>query len=366
MTLRRMAALVTAAALSVGLAGAPGADAKAGKVTKLRPYSIPAANLAQLKERFIRQIRAKYDDGEWAPMRFNLSNADLRLMGLPPKRILLKQRYKKPTQVSQDGTKTPVALPTLATYAGAGWFGIRPGALLLTVTNDTIGWCTMAHVYGTPGAYKISTAGHCGKVGDRATVIAAFGNRAEPVLLDFGTYSKSTGDAGVGKDWALIGINSAYQSLVTPTMAFWGGPRGVFTKTGSVAGISFAHDNLLEPQVATNPDPFLAQQIVHFGHGTGLGFPGGTPRSGTSISWGATHFMFFGAISPGDSGSGANTLTGDTPGANMEAAGILTHLYVSALMDKGLGVMAGTRVTAVGTPANGQIVPVPAPLPIVP
>jgi hypothetical protein len=362
MTLRRFTTFVTALALFAGLATAPGAQAR----IKLRPYSIPAANLAQLKERFIRQVRSKYHDGQWAPMRFNLSNADLKLMGLPPKRVLLKQRYRKPTQVSQDGSRTPVALPTLATYAGAGWFGIRPGALLLTVTDTTIGWCTMAHVYGSPGAYQISTAGHCGKTGDRATVIAAFGNRAEPVLLDFGTYAKSTGDAGVGKDWALIGINSAYQSLVTPTMAFWGGPRGVFTKTGAVAGVSFNNDNLLDPQVSTNPDPFLAQQIVHFGHGTGLGFPGGTPRSGTSISWGATHFMFFGAISPGDSGSGADVLTGDTPGANMEAAGILTHLYVSALMDKGLGIMAGTRVTAVGTPANGQIVPVPAPLPIVP
>jgi hypothetical protein len=366
MTLRRIATLVTASAVSAGLVAAPSADAKARSVTKLRPYSIPAANLAKLKQRFIRQVRARHDAGEWAPMRFELSNADLKLMGLPPRRVLLEQRYRKPTQVSQDGSRTPVALPTLATYAGAGWFGIRPGALLLSITDSSIGWCTMAHVYGSPGSYQISTAGHCGKTGDRATVIAAFGNRAEPVLLDFGTYSRSTGDGGVGRDWALISVNSAYQPLVTPTMAFWGGPRGVFTKTGSVAGVSFEGNNLLRPQVSTNPDPFLAQQIVHFGHGTGLGFPGGTPRSGTSISWSSTHFMFFGAISPGDSGSGANTLTGDTPGANMEAAGILTHLYVSAAMDKGVGVMAGTRATAVGTPANGQIVPVPAPLPIVP
>ena len=92
MTLRRMAALVTAAALSVGLAGAPGADAKAGKVTKLRPYSIPAANLAKLKQRFIKQVRARHDVGEWAPMRFELSNADLKLMGLQHKLVLMKQR----------------------------------------------------------------------------------------------------------------------------------------------------------------------------------------------------------------------------------------------------------------------------------
>ena len=55
----------------------------------------------------------------------------------------------------------------------------------------------MAHVYGSSGAYQISTAGHCGKTGDIATAIGFLGNRANtPVLLDFGKYSKSTGDAG--------------------------------------------------------------------------------------------------------------------------------------------------------------------------
>jgi hypothetical protein len=74
--------------------------------------------------------------------------------------------------------------------------------------------------------------------------------------------------------------------------------------------------------------------------------------------------MFFGAISPGDSGSGANTLTGDTVGANRQAAGIMTHLWVDPLMRQGLGIMAGTRATQVaGTLANGQIVPYPAPTP---
>ena len=77
--------------------------------------------------------------------------------------------------------------------------------------------------------------------------------------------------------------------------------------------------------------------------------------------------MFFGAISPGDSGSGANTLTGDSVGANREAAGILTHLYIDPLMRQGLGVMGGTRATQVGgSLADGQILPYPAPAPILP
>lgn len=72
--------------------------------------------------------------------------------------------------------------------------------------------------------------------------------------------------------------------------------------------------------------------------------------------------MFIGAITPGDSGSGANTLTGDTVGANMEAAGIMTHIYVDPLMRQGIGIMGGTRATKVGTPTNGQIVPYPVPI----
>jgi hypothetical protein len=77
--------------------------------------------------------------------------------------------------------------------------------------------------------------------------------------------------------------------------------------------------------------------------------------------------MFEGAIAPSDSGSGANTVLGDIVGANMEAAGIITHLYVDPLMRQGIGIMGGTRSTAVpGAIARGQIVPYPAPAPGLP
>jgi hypothetical protein len=111
------------------------------------------------------------------------------------------------------------------------------------------------------------------------------------------------------------------------------------------------------------PDPTLVQQVVHYGHGAGIG-TGGTPRSGTAITWRPDMFAFFGAITPGDSGSGSNTLTGDTVGANREAAGINTHIYVDASLRTGVGLMAGTRATQVGTVANGQILPYPAPTPV--
>src|SRR5436189_916035 len=132
--------------------------------------------------------------------------------------------------------------PGLITFAGTGFFGIRPGAWLLLLTGNSIGWCSMAHVYGSPGAYQVSTAGHCGKPGDTATVIGAVGNHSingqtVPVLLDFGTFSTSH-DAGLGHDWALISVFSRYQSLVTPTMAFWGGPIGMYTSEGDLASIN--------------------------------------------------------------------------------------------------------------------------------
>ncbi|HEV3001458.1 MAG TPA: hypothetical protein VGW75_12025 [Solirubrobacteraceae bacterium] len=365
MTVRRFAGTVTALVAVLALASPAAADARAAQKVKIEPYRIAPSALAELKQRHLAQLRSR--GSGWQELRFNLSNRDLRLLGLPPKRFLLGKRFSTPTMIDRQGNRTAVALPTVATYAGAGFFGIRPGALLLTITDNAIGWCTTAHVYGSPGSYSISTAGHCGKVGDKGTVIAAFGNRAgtlNPIVLDFGTY-KVSHDNGLGDDYALISVDAPYQSLVTPTMAFWGGPRGVFTKTGTPVGVTIPRNGLI-PTVTVNPDPFLAQQLVHYGHGTGVGFPAGTPRSATALHWGATHFMFFGAISPGDSGSASNTLLGDTVGANMEAAGINTHLYVDPLMRQGLGIMGGTRVTAVGTPANGQIVPVPAPAPVVP
>ena len=368
MTLRRCARAITVLALTGAVAGVGSAEAATAKNVKLEPYQVSPQALEILKADFIKQIRAKHREGTWAPMKMELSDRHLRLMGLPKREVILKQNFAKPTMVSRDGKKRQAVDPALFTYAGAGFLGIRPGGLLLSVdlNRGSIGWCTLAHVYGSPGSYQVSTAGHCGKNGDTATMVAAVGNNT-PVLLNFGTYSRSTGDGGVGNDWALISVNSAYQSLVTPTAAFWGGPRGVYTPTGEVINYSFRNNNLLDPQATVTPNPTLVQQIVHYGHGTGLGGPGvGTPRSATVLTWRTGHYMFFGAISPGDSGSFSNTLAGDTVGANMEAAGINTHIYVCACNDKGLGVMAGTRATKVGTPANGQIVPVPAPLPIVP
>jgi hypothetical protein len=374
MTLRR---LVVALALAVVVVPAGAAQAR---TIRIGEFKLSQGTTDTLRDRWLDRLVARYGTNTWAPLRTELSNADLRLMGLPPRKALLRNRYRTPTAVYPSGKMVKLASPKggkggkgsgggagaaadpgVASYAGAGFFGIRPGAWLLSINGDSIGWCTMAHVYGSPGSYQISTAGHCGKPGDVATVIGVIGNNT-PVLIDFGTFSVSH-DNGLGNDWALISIRPEYQNLVTPTMAFWGGPIGMYTSQGDVVALNWGGQG---PSPSVNPNPALVQQIVHYGHGTGIG-AGGTPRSGTAISWGARQLMFFGAISPGDSGSGANTLTGDGVGDNREAAGILTHLWIDAQMRDGLGIMGGTRATQVGaTLANGQILPYPAPVPAAP
>jgi hypothetical protein len=382
MNARRVVTALIALAVPLGLANT--AHAKKAKTYKVGEYVLPDSRIDQLRDRFADQVESRYKQGSWAPLRYEVTNRDLKLMGLPPKRVLLKQRYRKPTAVlpsgrmirmrtraggpngkggGGNGSANAAATP-IVSFAGAGFFGIRPGAWVLLMNGGSIGWCSLAHVYGSPGSYKISTAGHCGNVGDTATVIGALGDKTVaglpvPVLMDIGRFSSSTGDGGIGNDWALISVDAPYQSLVTPTMAFWGGPIGMYTPTGEVVAI-----NTNNGEISVTPDPALVQGVVHYGHGTGIG-AGGTPRSGTAITWKPDHFSFFGAITPGDSGSGSNTLTGDTVGANREAAGINTHIYVDGSMRTGLGTMAGTRATKVaGTLANGQILPYPAPTPI--
>jgi hypothetical protein len=386
----RMGRIRLAAAAAAGIVLITGVSAAQARTVKLREYRLPQTTLDELRSDWVGQLTSRYPAGTWAPLKFKLGNRDLHMMGLPSKKVLLSHRYPVPTAVypngkmvrlagpkaksggkggkgGKGGSRTAADSPGVATFAGTGFFGIRPGAWLLLLTGNSVGWCSMAHVYGSPGGYQVSTAGHCGKPGDIGTVIGAVGNHtingvSVPVLLDFGSFQTSH-DAGLGNDWALISVYSRYQSLVTPTMAFWGGPIGMYTSQGDLATVNF---NGNTPSVSLNPNPALVQQIVHYGHGAGIG-AGGTPRSGTAISWRPDHFMFFGAITPGDSGSGANTLTGDAVGNNREAAGIITHIWIDALMRSGIGIMGGTRATQVAAPlANGQLLPYPAPAPILP
>lgn len=358
----RVATAVAVAALALPGLGAA-ADLTAAEPA-LQPYAAGVAGCAMLQA-WYDALLAAHPAGTPVPLKLDQpTDAQLALLGLPPRHVLLAQRYPVPTMVGVDGTTTPVDPArlllggdlALAAYGGTGCLGIRPGALLLNL-NDGIAICSMAHVYGAPGAYKVSTAGHCTNQGETMTVVAAVGDRA-PVLLDFGTTSHSTGDGGIGRDWALIAVDAAYQDLVTPTMCAWAGPRGVFTAQGEAVDVSFRGNRLI-PGVTIDPDPNLVQGIVHYGHGLGLG-AGGTPRSGAGDTWTSTYFTFVGTIAPGDSGSGANTALG-------QAAGIITHIVVDPLQRSGTGIALGTRATQVqGTLADGQLVAYPAPAPGLP
>lgn len=346
-------------------------------------YDVPAETWNEIRREWIEEILATHAPGTWAPLKLELDDARLAKLGLPPKAVLLSRHFDVPTMVSPDGTMveldpiqfTAAAGPAVASYAGLGCFGIRPGALILVFTDadkdgtdDTVGLCSLAHVYN---GNLISTAGHCREDSDgnptakRATVIAALGNGNDVtglVLLDFGSFG-TTRDNGIGNDFALISVDSPWKPLLSPTMCFWGGPQGLYRKTGTTLSVSFPRTGQscrLSPSVSVQPDPLLAQILVHYGHGLGVG-AGGTPRIAFSESWGTNFFSFVGAISPGDSGSGANTLPGDGTSVN-EAAGIMTHIFVDPCLSTGIGTMAGTRATVVGaTLTKGQIVPYPIP-----
>lgn len=361
--------LVSSLLLGVPMLTLSGATAETEQAVEIGEYLIDEETMCQIREEWLAKIWAENPQGTWAPLKWEPTDDQLARIGLPDSEFLLSHEFPTPTMVTPEGDMVQVALPAVAAYGGAGCFGIRPGAWLLLLDGGSVGWCSMAHVYGAPGSYQVSTAGHCGKTGDRATVIAAFSSTGLPILLDFGAFSKSTGDGGIGNDWALIGVASQYQHLVSPTMCAWGGPTGMYTQSGTTVGVNWPRKIGQTPTVTTSTDPFLPQLILHYGHGTGLGQGVGTARVGFAVDWRASYFTWFGAISPGDSGSASNTATGDSIGAVREAAGINTHIYVDGLQPfkTGTGYLASTRATSVSaTLANGQLVPYPVPVPIAP
>src|ERR1700759_210124 len=101
MRLRRIAASLFAVALVV-LALA----AQAGAAATVSEFRLPDATLGQLRTDWVNQILARYPAHTWAPMRFDLSDRDLALMGLPPRRVLAAHHYATPTAVHADGTMT--------------------------------------------------------------------------------------------------------------------------------------------------------------------------------------------------------------------------------------------------------------------
>jgi len=188
-----------------------------------------------------------------------------------------------------------VAIPREAAIPASSlaFLGIRPGQLILLTNNaaGTTSVCTSNFIFtDSSGNFFVGTAGHCGSVGDSVDMLFL------PVgLANIGQVVLSTGDAGIGNDFALISINPALYQDVSPSMAFWGGPTGAFTGSGLTV-------------------------VEHIGWGVGVG-TGGTPRVGLGVEFTPNEWRFEGLITPGDSGSGANTLGG-------LAAGNITHISI--------------------------------------
>ena len=222
--------------------------------------------------------------------------------------------------------------------------GIRPGQWLVTVTTKPIGfaWCTANFVFVKNGTYGLGTAGHCaakdalGAYPDVTAYVVPPVGQGLPGFYHIGKFVLSHNN-GIGDDFAMIQIYPQYQSWVNPTMPVWGGPIGVYTSN-------------------------LPTVVEHFGHGVVVG-TGGTPRAGVApimTARSGTAFAWYGAGTPGDSGSGVKAVT-------EEAVGNFTHIVifdgsVSCNPSKGCqaspgeilpGMLAGTRMTQILRIASG-------------
>lgn len=206
------------------------------------------------------------------------------------------------------------------------FLGIRPGALLI-INGGTL--CSSNFVFQSGTQRYIGTAGHCGDVGSQVTMVFL------PLgLADIGTIVQSTGEnSDLGNDFALISIDPALNQYVSPSMAHWGGPTGVYRASG--------------------PAP-----ILHSGWGLGAG-TGGTPRAGLGVQWTPNEWIFESVITPGDSGSGAIVAGG-------LAAGNITSIHVNSGRFP-FAFMGGTSMERIMQMVGGlelaTCAPIPWPLP---
>src|SRR5438093_267407 len=95
--------LVAACALVAALILLAAAAAAQARVIRIHEFRPSAATLTKLRDHWANQLIRRYGVDRWAPMRFNLNDRDLRLLGLPPKRVLLSHRYRVPTAVYRSG-----------------------------------------------------------------------------------------------------------------------------------------------------------------------------------------------------------------------------------------------------------------------
>jgi hypothetical protein len=204
---------------------------------------------------------------------------------------------------------------------------IRPG--VRAVFNNA--WvCTLNWIYqDAQGALYIGTAGHCAPSHGAMTInVAGIG--------DIGDVAFTTGNRGVGNDFALIAVTPALYHLVDATLCHWGGPGGTHTTAGN-------------------------QVLAHFGHGTFWGqSPETQGRLGVvrSNGWSSNAITFTGSVGPGDSGSPIRVV-----GNGDGAAGVITH--TSSYAFPHTGTQYANRVDSGLARANAAL-PAKAPFAVVP
>ena len=267
------------------------------------------------------------------------------------------------------GTPLPAGaqMPDNGTYAAAGStsasepapgverppIGIGPGTWLISLFVDRSGvptgfaWCTANFVFQNGTTFGLGTAGHCGG-GVLSNPVTAFvvpppgapcpsGSVCGPGIYPIGKFS-IVRNGGLGNDFGLITVDSAFNSWVRPTMPVFGGPTGAYT--GGLPTVSATKDSVGLLTVLT---PSYSPAVVGYcGHGAAVG-TGGTCRTAAGLFASGTAFLWYGPSAPGDSGSSV-VMVGDplTPLAPVPATANLTHIIIlDASVGRNLAVTVG-------------------------
>ncbi len=185
-----------------------------------------------------------------------------------------------------DATVNPDCLGTAPPYVdtdGVSTTAVSAGTCMVSPSG-----CTMNFVFTDGTSYYIGTAGHCS--GNGKTVIAQVGTRVDPTDTVFVTLAAigttvASWNSGIGKDFALVKINTGFKVIPGVTGAL--GPTGVFCG-----------------------DP-VGQPVMHYGHGYIFFVEQGYPKFGEVIPdltllvkfTTPDGFNWVGYGLPGDSGS---------------------------------------------------------------
>ncbi|MFN2642571.1 MAG: hypothetical protein ABR548_11900 [Actinomycetota bacterium] len=280
-----MSAFVMLAALSASLGSAGAASSM--HVGRLQPAPAPAWFTRSIADRVLSEGSVALP----AAAQGSINTSSVAFLGIRPGQLI----------ILDDGKTTSLCTANFVFYTGSA-----PPAGLVTATSSKSAVSTKkpssgtARVKGggsTASSYYIGTAGHCGKAGTQVDMVFLPAG-----IAHIGQIVKSTGDPGdrIGAtDFALISIDPSFNQYVSPSMAYWGGPTGVYTP----------------------PSNDAIAPVLHAGWGLVIG-TGGTPRAGLAYKWNAgSEYRFEGAVTPGDSGSGAIVAGG-------LAAGNITHIAV--------------------------------------